>query len=82
MEHRLSTIQAADVIHVVDRGTIIESGTHEALLATGGAYADLYREQFGDGDIETECADGLVMSDGSVVVSRDGCERHLERTSA
>ncbi len=79
--HRLSTIQAADVIHVVDRGTIVESGTHDELLATGGAYADLYREQFGDGEIETECADGIVMSDGTVAPDRDRehCARHLER---
>ena len=35
--HRLSTIQAADVIHVVDDGTIVESGSHDDLLAAGGA---------------------------------------------
>ncbi|MEO1057607.1 MAG: ABC transporter ATP-binding protein [Actinomycetota bacterium] len=64
--HRLSTIQAADVIHVVDHGTIIESGTHASLLAAGGAYADLYREQFSDGAVETECADGVVLTDGTV----------------
>jgi ATP-binding cassette subfamily B protein len=64
--HRLSTIQAADVIHVVDNGAIVESGNHETLLAAAGAYAALYHEQFGDGDIEARCADGVVMSDGSV----------------
>ena len=64
--HRLSTIQAADVIHVVDHGTIIESGTHASLLAAGGAYAELYREQCSDGAVETECADGVVLFDGSV----------------
>lgn len=62
--HRLSTIQAADTIHVIERGRIVESGNHDTLLATKGAYADLYREQFGDGEIETTCADGLVFSDG------------------
>ena len=62
--HRLSTIQAADVIHVFDHGRIVESGNHDELLARGGAYADLYREQFGDGEIETTCADGVVYKDG------------------
>lgn len=62
--HRLSTIQAADVIHVFDRGRILESGNHDDLLARGGAYAELYREQFGDGEIEATCADGIVYRDG------------------
>ncbi|MEM8924608.1 MAG: ABC transporter ATP-binding protein [Actinomycetota bacterium] len=62
--HRLSTIQAADVIHVFDHGRIVESGNHDDLLARGGAYAALYREQFGSGEIETTCADGIVYRDG------------------
>jgi ATP-binding cassette, subfamily B, bacterial len=44
--HRLSTILAADVILVVDRGQIVERGTHEELLRRGGLYAKLYRQQF------------------------------------
>ena len=44
--HRLSTIVSADVIFVVENGRIVESGTHAVLLARGGAYARLYREQF------------------------------------
>ncbi len=62
--HRLSTIQAADVIHVVDHGRIVESGTHGDLLEAAGAYAALYHEQFGDGEIETTCEDGTVFADG------------------
>lgn len=44
--HRLSTVLAADRIVVVADGRIVESGRHEALLAAGGLYAQLYREQF------------------------------------
>ena len=44
--HRLSTIVDADLILVMEKGTIIEQGTHAELLAAGGAYAELYRSQF------------------------------------
>ena len=44
--HRLSTIKNADKIYVVEHGEITESGTHDELLAKGGAYAKLYNMQF------------------------------------
>ncbi len=65
--HRLSTIFAADVIFVLDRGRLVERGTHSELLAHGGLYAQLYHEQFQDGLVEASCADGVVLSNGGVV---------------
>jgi ATP-binding cassette subfamily B protein len=44
--HRLSTILAADIILVVDKGEIVERGTHEELMEINGLYARLYKEQF------------------------------------
>ncbi len=44
--HRLSTIRDADLILVMDKGSIIEQGNHQTLLAKGGFYADLYNSQF------------------------------------
>ncbi|WP_285747617.1 ABC transporter ATP-binding protein [Lentzea sp. NBRC 105346] len=46
--HRLSTIRAADQILVVDKGRIVERGTHDALLALDGHYTKLYRTQFSE----------------------------------
>lgn len=44
--HRLSTIRDADVILVLDKGNVVEKGTHEELLAKGAFYAELYNSQF------------------------------------
>jgi ATP-binding cassette subfamily B protein len=44
--HRLSTIRDADMILVMNHGTIIEKGTHQELLEQNGFYADLYNSQF------------------------------------
>ena len=69
--HRLSTIMAADVIFAVDRGRIVEQGTHGELVARGGLYADLYHQQFQSGLLECECEDGVVLSNGQIVYSEE-----------
>lgn len=51
--HRLSTIEQADLILVMEQGKIIERGNHQQLLAQNGAYANLYRLQFGESVTES-----------------------------
>ena len=49
--HRLSTVRRADRLVVLDRGRVVEEGTHDALLARGGLYARLYQRQFREEDV-------------------------------
>jgi ATP-binding cassette, subfamily B, bacterial len=65
--HRLSTILSADVIFVVERGRIVERGSHEELLARGGLYAQLYEQQFRSGLVEAVDEDGVILASGEVI---------------
>jgi ATP-binding cassette, subfamily B, bacterial HlyB/CyaB len=49
--HRLSTVRAADRIITIDRGRLVEDGTHEDLVRLGGRYAQLHRLQAGRADV-------------------------------
>jgi ABC-type multidrug transport system fused ATPase/permease subunit len=46
--HRLTTIHRADKIVVLDRGRVVDAGTHDQLMSRGGIYRDLYELQFSD----------------------------------
>jgi ATP-binding cassette subfamily B protein len=52
VSHRISTIRDADLICVMHQGRIIERGTHDELVAFDGEYADLYRRQLLEEEIE------------------------------
>ena len=65
--HRLSTILKADVIFVVDRGRLVEQGTHDELLARQDLYAQLYEQQFRGGLVQARFDDGVILASGEVV---------------
>jgi ATP-binding cassette subfamily B protein len=54
VSHRVAAVEQADEILVLDRGRVAERGAHEALVAAGGVYAQLYREQRALGEAESE----------------------------
>jgi ATP-binding cassette subfamily B protein len=64
--HRLSTVRDADVILVLDQGRIVEKGTHGALLAAGGLYAELYTTQF-EGQATAEEVAATAAADPTAV---------------
>ncbi|MGZ4151356.1 MAG: hypothetical protein ACXVP3_02815, partial [Actinomycetota bacterium] len=59
-----STILSADVIFVVQRGRIVERGTHDELVAGGRLYTRLYEQQFRRGEVEALTTDGVVLARG------------------
>ena len=60
--HRLSTVQRAEQILVLDQGRLVERGTHQALLSAGGLYHRLYALQFSDEEPATGGADPLLQN--------------------
>jgi ATP-binding cassette subfamily B protein len=52
VSHRISTVRDADQILVLDAGRLVERGRHEELVARGGIYAELYRKQLLEEELE------------------------------
>lgn len=67
VSHRAWTLKHADVIHVVDHGTIVESGTYAELLGTGGRFAEIFASQIEDAPKHTpsdlSVADGIESAE-------------------
>ncbi len=73
--HRLSTVIGADTIHVLEAGKIVESGTHQELLAAGGLYSDLATQQMAAAHIEgIESSNRIPLKDRRADRAPDGSE--------
>ena len=72
--HRLSTVKRADRILVLDHGRIVEEGAHDALLARGGRYAQLYNTYFRHQSADYVPGSGFVAVAEGVAPSLDGPE--------
>ena len=64
--HRLSTVRHANVIVVLDKGHIVEQGSHEELLRQGTHYAQMYRAQWGDASAQDDVGEAALP----VVISK------------
>ena len=60
--HRLSTVVDADLIYMIDRGKVVERGSHAELIARGGSYARLYALQFAGQTVSTETAQAAAQA--------------------
>ncbi|KAF9912885.1 Multidrug resistance protein 1 [Linnemannia zychae] len=65
--HRLSTIMNADLIYVMDRGVVLESGTHESLMALGGTYTEFVaKQQLKTGGVDVELLDQAAVEPNAI----------------
>jgi subfamily B ATP-binding cassette protein MsbA len=81
--HRLSTVRDAAVIHVMDKGQVVESGSHDALLAQGGTYARLHAMQFAhEGEASAQQGDGAGAQDGEPRADDDAAPPRGKTASA